>query len=630
MSFFDDVSLPQTPKDKSVNKSSSSGSFFDSVVLPRDQEVANRNFQATQDANTEIAKNTGFWNVTKNAFSAAGDLFKSGVKAITPTDTSFSNVKEALKPSNLAMATNDTVNSIIKPFTDPIQNRIKSENAPVQSGTFIDAAPEPVGIYKVAPAVKAAVNDEADRFIKLIKSLDTNSNETPLTKLANAGKVGVGGLNIAFSPVSGLISAAEDNPITGPVAKGVNLFFGKLGELGGWEADTVIDSLPISDTSKETIRPLAQELSGLLNQVAVGKLGEIAHEKVMGRIKEVRTEIQKNLSVKSETPAQSEVKINGETSVERYNRNKAIKDEKYNKFVEESNKEYFDKNPNPQNIGGQYESYVPPDQLPVIDYGKSKDPASDGLSVIQTGETAAKALPGMKYEPIPQETLAQQAVASAKASMAEKPVVRTPAPVAAETAAKVQETIKADPTESVVTKTPAEVPVGERAVSKLSSDIAEKIKQDLGELPEYATMNMVDQANKALDLLKTDMERAKRIAMGTEQPPVGLREGSVFTALREDARARGDVQTLIDLSKSNLASEASALGQRIKAYDTFRDPTDPVKAIQDVRVAREKNIKGNVEKIKGEETQKIKAEIKKNAPTKQAWESFISEIQCKY
>ena len=327
----------------------------------------------------------------------------------------------------------------------------------------------------------------------------------------------------------------------------------------------------------------------------------------------------KKLSVQSQTPDNIPVKTNGETSVERYNR-----------AVDEGDKKFFENNPNPENKVGQYEPYTPTNELPVIDFGKSKASASDGLPVIQTGDIAPGAPAGMKYEPIPQEILSQQAVASAKASMTEKPAVKTPAPVAAETAARVQAKVAEAPVEAPAVKIPAEVPVGEMAVSKLSSDIAEKIKQDLGNLPEYQTMNMVDQANKALELIKTDLEKAKRIAMGTEQPPAGLREGSIFTALREDARAKGDIQTLIDLSKSNLATEASILGQRIKAYDTFRDPTDPVKAIQDVRAAREKNIKGDVQKIKGEEVQKIKAEIKKQKVTKKTWSDFISEIQCKY
>ncbi len=184
-----------------------------------------------------------------------------------------------------------------------------------------------------------------------------------------------------------------------------------------------------------------------------------------------------------------------------------------------------------------------------------------------------------------------------------------------------------------IEKTTVITPTPEIATSKLSRDIADTLGKELGDLPEYKTMNMADQAAQSLQLIKDNPELAKSIAMGETPPPAGLREGSVFTAVREQAKAAGDTQTLIDLAHSNLATEASTLGQRIKAYDAFRDVNDPVRAIQDVISAREKQATkkgGDIIKVKEGVVKEIKQSIKKEAPTKQTWSEFIEKIKCNY
>lgn len=86
-----------------------------------------------------------------------------------------------------------------------------------------------------------------------------------------------GGLNVAFLPASAGIKAAEQVPVVKNLAFGVDYIFGKAGELGGWEAKTIVGALPISDEAKAKIMPLATELAGLLNQIALGK---VAHDTV--------------------------------------------------------------------------------------------------------------------------------------------------------------------------------------------------------------------------------------------------------------------------------------------------------------------------------------------------------------
>lgn len=189
------------------------------------------------------------------------------------------------------------------------------------------------------------------------------------------------------------------------------------------------------------------------------------------------------------------------------------------------------------------------------------------------------------------------------------------------------------PSISTDTKTPA----SEVANPKLSEDIQtlaieKKLTEDLGPLPEYNTMNMKEQAKMASDLIKNDYEKARRIAMGEEQPPTGLRPATMWKAMEQVAIKNGDINLIRDLAiSSKVPTLLSTYGQEIKAADIGFSES-PVKAIQDLQKVKEdvltkKGVK-DIKKAKKEEAQKIKDEIKKKSPTKQNWQEFIKSIQC--
>ncbi len=163
--------------------------------------------------------------------------------------------------------------------------------------------------------------------------------------------------------------------------------------------------------------------------------------------------------------------------------------------------------------------------------------------------------------------------------------------------------------------------------------IENKLTNTFGELPEYKTVNMKEQASKAQDLLIKEPERAKRIAMGEELSPQDILPESLFVAVENKAVKEGDVATLRDLAvSSGLTAEATTMGQRIRTL-AERDPESPVTAIKEVSQAREQ---AGQRKLKTKETKKIvqdevasiKEHIKKIAPTKETWADFIRSIQC--
>lgn len=159
--------------------------------------------------------------------------------------------------------------------------------------------------------------------------------------------------------------------------------------------------------------------------------------------------------------------------------------------------------------------------------------------------------------------------------------------------------------------------------------VAAKLTKGFEDLPEYQTVNVADQASRATELLKSNPEQAKRIAMGQELPPEGLLPESVFTAVENRALANKDVETIRDLATaSTLTKEATGMGQRIRML-AERNPASAVSAIQDIQVAREARAqkifgKNGANKIKSE----IQIELRRAAPKAKDWASFLDEIRC--
>jgi len=166
-----------------------------------------------------------------------------------------------------------------------------------------------------------------------------------------------------------------------------------------------------------------------------------------------------------------------------------------------------------------------------------------------------------------------------------------------------------------------------------SKAIENKLTEGLGDLPQYQTMNMKEQASKAQELLTEDYEKAKSIAMGEETPPADILPESVFVAVENKAINEGDVTTLRNLAvTSELTAEATAMGQRIRTL-AERDPESPVTAIKEVSKAREESAKKRSKKKKlktqvKEDVADIKKEIKKVSTKKQEWIDFVKSLEC--
>lgn len=176
---------------------------------------------------------------------------------------------------------------------------------------------------------------------------------------------------------------------------------------------------------------------------------------------------------------------------------------------------------------------------------------------------------------------------------------------------------------------------GETKTSALGESVAQKAKEkrlaDLTEdVPTYKQLNMKDQLKKADDLVASDLEKAKKVAFGEELPPQGLTPEAVYVSLENKAFESGDIDLIRKLANSNLTSEGTAMGQRIRVL-AERDPESPVAQIQAVKDARTQAVEKKTGKDVKQATQDTVKEIKSKVktPDKYDWGRFLEEIKCK-
>lgn len=168
------------------------------------------------------------------------------------------------------------------------------------------------------------------------------------------------------------------------------------------------------------------------------------------------------------------------------------------------------------------------------------------------------------------------------------------------------------------------------AVKIEAEAVAKGLTDSFGDLPEYRALNMKEQAQKAIDFITKDPERAWAVAMGEARPPQDLAPEFVAIAIEKRAQAEGDIQTLQELANSKLTKSSTVFGQRLRAR-AERDSTSPVDIIIELKKAREEMAAKKIsdyEKAKAREMATLKDVIRKSAPTKNVWDDFIKSLEC--
>lgn len=159
--------------------------------------------------------------------------------------------------------------------------------------------------------------------------------------------------------------------------------------------------------------------------------------------------------------------------------------------------------------------------------------------------------------------------------------------------------------------------------------IANHLELTVGDLPAYRTVSMVDQAEKATALLSSDPEYALRVAKGQENAPRDLLPESVFIAVENRAIASGDVNTLLQLRSSKLASEITTAAQRLRVLRE-RNPESPVRTMEDIDNVRSGGA-ANAEKAARATSDEVKAineRIGGVKVTRTSFMEFVESLKC--
>lgn len=417
-----------------------------------------------------------------------------------------------------------------------------------------------------------------------VPKTNLSTKQQTVENVTKATSLGLGIVNLLFTPISGALKGSEEIPGVNFLTKPINKGFEKLGEVGSTIGDGITNKLPVSDETKNKIRPVMNELFATLVQFGAGAA---AHELVSPKVDSLTKTISKEIT------------------------NDSVYQQKLN---EVSSKVGIEQNRAPSVLqvtnaktGESTMQAIKPEQLEAF------------KALIDNGDTNKAQMlqdkTGNSYHltATPVERMSEAGV---------KPVQGYAMPEDIQSVANG----KTAPIEGTGGTKPRGLSLGVE-----QSAIANKLTTGFADIPEYKTMNIQDQATKASDLLKNDYESAKRIALGEVPAPQGLHPEAVYTAVELRATKEGDVSTLRDLAtRSTLTTEATTMGQRIKLLDE-RNPDSPVKAIRDVVKAREARAKSQVKdiaKARQEIAKEVDGEIKKVVAKKQTWTEFIRSIQC--
>lgn len=466
-------------------------------------------------------------------------------------------------------------------------------------------------VTETAKVWKDTVVDTSTRFNAMMDAWKKPGKNDKLDVTIKTAQAGLGAVNTFFAPITGVMKGLETHPVFGWPAAAINGLFGGIGEGSSEMALSALDKAPWSEATKAKLSPLVSETAALVGMLVAGKAGHSAYTKI-------KTNTQTILdTVKTEAPKQN-VSFPLRVDI-------PVKDgRKVNGNIRVVNAGDVSGKIKIENKAGEY--YPPDYELPVIEFGnkeKTKGP------VVQTEPKTPPVKGDFKYEPVTN----QQQV----------PITK-PKPVT--TYEKFQEVKAKQEFEDAITafpKAPAPkqvTPSSEKkygsgytqfqseAGLKFKSEAESRGMTNLEEVPYQQRTNNVEQWRTTDELVKNDIERAKRIYRNEEELPKGMERNSIEGSLHKHAVTNGDTALINELIRSKLGTE-TARELQIRNRE-FTDSVDVIESGKGIRNARiEEKTAGktgiNIEK----ETAKLKKSVpKEESIPKSSLEKLINSIKC--
>jgi hypothetical protein len=173
----------------------------------------------------------------------------------------------------------------------------------------------------------------------------------------------------------------------------------------------------------------------------------------------------------------------------------------------------------------------------------------------------------------------------------------------------------------------AEIKPSKIAKSIEAKAIEAKLTKGFEKVAGYEPVTVKEEAEKAVNLVNTDIEKSRRIIRGEEPLPEGLKGISLITAMEEYLSKNPDRNMIYELANSPLVSETSAAAQELRLA---QERDSAAVKLADLKRTREEQAGEDIPKKKIGLKDKLKEEIKKLNLSKEdlMWEKFLDSIRC--
>lgn len=162
--------------------------------------------------------------------------------------------------------------------------------------------------------------------------------------------------------------------------------------------------------------------------------------------------------------------------------------------------------------------------------------------------------------------------------------------------------------------------------------LEKKLTDKMGDLPQYKSINMKEQAVEATNLINRDKQLAIDVIEGKANPPGNLKAQSVHQALEDLAVKEGDGELLTKLAKSHVNTELSESAQNLRIA-AERDPHSAVEQIRQINERLKTRADKRLRKAKtstDKEVSKAIDTVKKSTriTSKKDLNDFIKGLEC--
>lgn len=373
--------------------------------------------------------------------------------------------------------------------------------------------------------LRDTISNSGDRLAKAVSTaFDTHASL--LEKGVSAGEAGMGLLNALFTPITVSLATVEGIPGVGHLAEGVSALFSAISNGVGVATGNVIERLPVSNKTKETVTPLAKEIMQLAAQIFVGGKAAKGIDTTQGVFRIANTAVQVMDLIKNDQFVKPTLEAAKTSKIEPFDYSKLP-------LVDSTGKQDLRTVMINLERGGYSKGQVGAIMGKVIENNNTgrftpkeiSDVASEMLPDNPQKSTAIikdnpnfqgrqSTIPTTEASKLPQEASTEQSVGTSL----EQPSTGIPSPF-----------------------TPTEMRPTEQSGS-FSSMVFARMKNEHPELQGEATYNPIklqEDAQRAVSLIESDKQKAYRVAMGAEKS-MDVTQTAVSIALSEKALRDGN------------------------------------------------------------------------------------------